>query len=195
MARQARVHRVTRETDISVLLKLDGKGQAKISTTIPFLDHMLELLAHHGLFDLTLKGRGDTHVDDHHLVEDVGICLGDAFRQALGNKKGIGRYGNATVPMDESLCSVSVDISGRPYLVYRVDIGRRRIGQFDPALVGEFFKAFADHGGMTLHINLAYGKNNHHIAEAAFKAFARALDEATALSNRIRGILSTKGTL
>ena len=195
MARQARVHRVTRETDISVLLKLDGKGQAKISTTIPFLDHMLELLAHHGLFDLTLKGRGDTHVDDHHLVEDVGICLGDAFRQALGDKKGIGRYGNATVPMDESLCSVSVDISGRPYLVYRVDIGRRRIGQFDPALVGEFFKAFADHGGMTLHINLAYGKNNHHIAEAAFKAFARALDEATALSNRIRGILSTKGTL
>jgi len=195
MARQARVHRVTRETDISVLLKLDGKGQAKISTTIPFLDHMLELLAHHGLFDLTLKGRGDTHVDDHHLVEDIGICLGDAFRQALGDKKGIGRYGNATVPMDESLCSVSVDISGRPYLVYRVDIGRRRIGQFDPALVGEFFKAFADHGGMTLHINLAYGKNNHHIAEAAFKAFARALDEATALSNRIRGILSTKGTL
>jgi len=195
MARQARIHRVTRETDISVLLKLDGKGQAKISTTIPFLDHMLELLAHHGRFDLTLKGRGDTHVDDHHLVEDVGICLGDAFRQALGDKKGIGRYGNATVPMDESLCSVSVDISGRPYLVYRVDIGRRRIGQFDPALVGEFFKAFADHGGMTLHINLAYGKNNHHIAEAAFKAFARALDEATALSNRIRGIPSTKGTL
>ena len=195
MARQARVHRVTRETDISVLLKLDGKGQAKISTTIPFLDHMLELLAHHGRFDLTLKGRGDTHVDDHHLVEDIGICLGDAFRQALGDKKGIGRYGNATVPMDESLCSVSVDISGRPYLVYRVDIGRRRIGQFDPALVGEFFKAFADHGGMTLHINLAYGKNNHHIAEAAFKAFARALDEATALSNRIRGIPSTKGTL
>ncbi|HOG17444.1 MAG: Imidazoleglycerol-phosphate dehydratase [Syntrophaceae bacterium PtaU1.Bin231] len=195
MARQARIHRVTRETDISVLLKLDGKGEARIATTIPFFDHMLELLAHHGRFDLTVEASGDTHVDDHHLVEDLGICLGDAVRKALGDKKGIGRYGNATVPMDESLCSVALDISGRPCLVYHVDIGRRRIGRFDPALLGEFFKAFADHGGITLHINLAYGKNNHHIAEAAFKAFARALDEATALSNRIQGILSTKGTL
>jgi len=195
MARQAKIHRVTRETDISLTLKLNGKGEGKISTTIPFLDHMLELFTHHGHFNLSVEARGDTHIDDHHLVEDLGICLGDAFREALGDKKGIGRYGTAVVPMDESLCSVSLDISGRPYLVYQVNIGRRRIGRFDPALMREFFKAFADHGGITLHINVAYGKSNHHIAEAVFKAFARALKEAAAISDRIQKVPSTKGML
>jgi imidazoleglycerol-phosphate dehydratase len=195
MARKAKIDRKTSETEIHILLDLDGTGKGKIATTIPFLDHMLTLLARHGLFDLTVKGSGDTDVDDHHLVEDIGICLGKAFREALKAKEGINRYGSAAVPMDESLAAVHIDLSGRSYLVYRVDFGVRKIKTFDLALIREFFKALTDNSGMTLHVNVMYGKNNHHIAEAIFKAFARALREAVTVNSRISGVLSTKGTL
>ena len=144
---------------------------------------------------MTVKGAGDTEIDDHHLVEDLGICLGKALAQALGDKSQINRYGSASVPMDESLCRVDVDVSGRPYLVYHVEHERRKIGEFEPALVKEFFKAFTDHSGVTLHINLVYGGNSHHIIEAVFKAFARALREAVTINPENKGVLSTKGTL
>jgi imidazoleglycerol-phosphate dehydratase len=145
--------------------------------------------------DLNIKGKGDTDIDDHHLVEDMGICLGDAIKKALGDKKGIARYGSATIPMDESLCSVVIDISGRPYLIYNVELKSKKIDKFDYSLLKEFFKAFSDHSGITLHINLIYGKNSHHIAEAIFKAFALALRRAVTIHDRIEGILSTKGSL
>ncbi len=195
MARKAKILRKTAETDISIAINLDGKGSGKISTTVAFIDHMLNLFARHGLFDLVIKGKGDTHIDDHHLIEDMGICLGSAVKKALGDKKGIVRYGSATVPMDESLCSVAIDISGRPYLVYNVEFKSKKIGAFDFSLIREFFKSFSDHSGMTLHINLIYGKNNHHMAEAIFKAFALALRKAVTIHGRIEGILSTKGSL
>lgn len=195
MARKAKIQRKTAETDISIEINLDGKGNGEISTTVAFIDHMLNLFARHGLFDLVIKGKGDTHIDDHHLIEDIGICLGDAVKKALGTKKGIVRYGSATVPMDESLCSASIDISGRPYLIYNVEFKSRKIGTFDFSLIREFFKSFSDHSGMTLHINLVYGKNNHHMAEAVFKAFALALRKAVTIHGRIEGILSTKGSL
>lgn len=193
--RSGTITRKTTETDITVTIDLDGSGKADVETTIPFLDHMLNLFARHGLFDLSIRGKGDTAIDDHHLVEDLGICLGRAVKEALGEKEGIERYGAATVPMDESLASVVMDLSGRPYLVYRVDFGEKRIGDFDPALLREFFKSFTDHSGITLHINLVYGKNNHHIAEAIFKASARALRKAASRHERINGIMSTKGIL
>jgi imidazoleglycerol-phosphate dehydratase len=195
MNRKAEISRVTTETDISIKLNLDGKGKGAIATSIPFMNHMLDLFARHGFFDLVVKCKGDTDIDDHHLVEDLGICLGDAVREALGTKKGINRYGSATVPMDESLCSVVMDISARPYLIYQVKFGHHKIGVFDPSLLKEFFKSFSDHSGITLHINLLYGKNSHHIAEAIFKAWARALKEAISLNDRIEGVLSTKGSL
>lgn len=195
MARKAKIDRKTAETDIRILLDLDGTGKGKIATTIPFLDHMLTLMSRHGLFDLTVKGSGDTDVDDHHLVEDIGICLGKAFREALKSKEGVNRYGSATVPMDESLAAVHIDLSSRSYLVYNVNFGARKIKTFDLALIREFFQAFADNSGMTLHVNVMYGKNSHHVAEAIFKAFARALREAVALNTRISGVLSTKGSL
>jgi imidazoleglycerol-phosphate dehydratase len=195
MRRKATVNRKTTETDIRIEIELDGNGSGKIATTIPFMDHMLNLFAKHSSCDLSVKSAGDTDVDDHHLVEDLGICLGDAIKDALGDKKGISRYGSATVPMDESLCNVTMDISGRPYLVYHVDLGRRKIGTFDSALLKEFFKSFSDHSGITLHVNLMYGKNSHHIAEAVFKAFARALREAITVHEYIKGVLSTKGRL
>jgi len=195
MARKAKILRKTAETDISIAINLDGKGSGKISTTVAFIDHMLNLFARHGLFDLVIKGKGDTHIDDHHLIEDMGICLGNAVKKALSDKKGIVRYGSATVPMDESLCSVAIDISGRPYLVYNVEFKSKKIGAFDFSLIREFFKSFSDHSGMTLHINLIYGKNNHHMAEAIFKAFALALRKAVTIHGRIEGILSTKGSL
>jgi len=195
MARKAKIRRKTAETDISIEINLDGKGNGEVSTTVAFIDHMLNLFARHGLFDLVIKGKGDTHIDDHHLIEDIGICLGDAVKKALGTKKGIVRYGSATVPMDESLCSVAIDISGRPYLIYNVEFKSRKIGTFDFSLIREFFKSFSDHSGMTLHINLVYGKNNHHMAEAVFKAFALALRKAVTIHGRIEGILSTKGSL
>jgi imidazoleglycerol-phosphate dehydratase len=195
MARKAKIHRKTTETDVSIEINLDGAGNGKISTTINFMDHMLNLFARHGLIDLAVNSRGDTHIDDHHLVEDIGICLGDAVKKAIGDKKGIARYGSATVPMDESLCSAVLDISGRPYLIYNVDFKSKKTDKFDYSLLKEFFKSFSDHSGMTLHVNLIYGKNNHHIAEAIFKAFALALSRAVTVHGRIEGILSTKGSL
>jgi imidazoleglycerol-phosphate dehydratase len=193
--RKATIRRKTAETEVSVVIDLDGKGKCDIDTSVPFLDHMLNLFARHGLMDLAIRSQGDIDVDDHHLVEDVGICLGQAVRKALGDRKGISRYGSSLVPMDESLCSVAMDLSGRPYLVWRAELGERRIGKFDPALLREFFKSFSDHSGITLHINLSYGTNGHHMAEAIFKAFARAFRDAIAIDIRIEGILSTKGTL
>jgi imidazoleglycerol-phosphate dehydratase len=193
--RKAAIERKTMETEISVSIDLEGQGEGKIDTSISFLDHMLNLFARHGLVDLDVLGRGDTAVDDHHLVEDLGIVLGQAVRKALGERKGIARYGTAWVPMDESLCHVAMDLSGRPYLVWNVAIGQERIGNFDPALLKEFFKALSDHSGMTLHVNLMYGTNNHHMAEAIFKAFARAFRKAVAMDGRIEGVMSTKGSL
>ena len=195
MARKAKIVRKTTETDIELEINLDDTAASKIATSIPFLDHMLELFSRHGFFKLVVKSKGDTQIDDHHLVEDLGICLGMAVAKALGKKIGINRYGTASMPMDECLCRVDLDISGRPYLIYRVKFERRKIGGFDPALVKEFFKAFTDHSGITLHINLAYGNNSHHIIEAVFKAFARALRDAVTVDKKIKGVLSTKGSL
>jgi len=195
MARIAKIVRKTTETDIQLEIDLDKSAGSKIATTIPFFNHMLELFARHGFFKLVVKSKGDTQIDDHHLIEDLGICLGQSVGQALGKKIGINRYGSACVPMDECLCRVDLDISGRPYLIYKVKYERRKIGGFDPALVKEFFKAFTDHSGVTLHINLLYGNNGHHIIEAVFKAFARALRDAVNLNANIDGVLSTKGSL
>jgi imidazoleglycerol-phosphate dehydratase len=195
MSRRAKIIRKTTETDIQLEIDLDKTAVSKIDTTIPFFNHMLELFARHGFFKLVVKSKGDTQIDDHHLIEDLGICLGKAVGQALDKKKGINRYGSASVPMDECLCRVDLDISGRPYLIYNVKYGRRKIGEFDPALVKEFFKAFTDQSGITLHINLEYGDNCHHIIEAVFKAFARALKKAVTLNENIKGVLSTKGSL
>jgi imidazoleglycerol-phosphate dehydratase len=193
--RKATIQRKTTETEVMVSVDLDGKGDGRIDTSVPFLDHMLNLFARHGLLGLTVQSRGDTVIDDHHLVEDVGICLGQAVRKVLGDRKGIARYGSAAVPMDESLCSVVMDLSGRPYLIWRAELGEQRIGEFDPGLLREFFKSFSDHSGITLHINLIYGTNGHHMAEAIFKAFARAFREAVAMDERIEDVLSTKGSL
>lgn len=193
--RKGNIKRKTSETTISIEMDLDGSGRSEIDTTVPFMDHMLNLLSRHGFFDIKIVGKGDREVDDHHLVEDLGICLGQAVKKALGSKEGIKRYGSALVPMDESLCSIALDLSGRPYLIYHVEFGEARIGDFDPALLKEFFKSFSDHSGMTLHINVLYGKNNHHVAESIFKAFARALSEAVGLDSRIQGVMSTKGSL
>ena len=195
MARKAEIYRKTKETEVSMQLDLDGMGQGKISTTMAFMDHMLSLFARHSLMDLIIKSHGDTQVDDHHLVEDIGICLGDAVKKALGDKKGIQRYGSAMIPMDESLCSLVMDISGRPYLIYNVELKSKKSDKFDYSLLREFFKSFSDHSGITLHINLLYGRNNHHIAEAIFKALALALRKAVTIHGRIEGILSTKGSL
>jgi imidazoleglycerol-phosphate dehydratase len=194
--RSAAVERKTRETRISVALKLDGSGAGEIRTGVPFLDHMLESFARHGFFDLTVKAEGDLDIDDHHTVEDVGIVLGRAFKQALGDRSGIKRFGAATVPLDEALCSAVVDISGRSYLAYHVRIKQERVGRFQTVLVQDFMKAFADETGMNLHLDLQSGRNPHHIIEATFKALARAMDQATSLEPRARGgALSTKGTL
>ncbi len=193
--RKGQCSRRTAETDIVVDIDLDGSGKADVDTSIPFLDHMLNLFARHGLFDLSVRGRGDTAVDDHHLVEDLGICLGKAIGEALGQKAGIERYGSALVPMDETLARVVVDLSGRSCLAYRVDFGEKRTGAFDPALLREFFKALTDNGGMTLHVSVLYGENGHHMAEAVFKAVARALRHAVRLDGLIEGVMSTKGTL
>jgi imidazoleglycerol-phosphate dehydratase len=193
--RVANIERKTRETAVKIALKLDGTGRAVVSTGVPFLDHMLESFARHGFFDLKVEARGDLHIDEHHTVEDVGIVLGRAFAQALGDRGGIKRFGEAAVPLDEALCSVVVDISGRQYLAYDVPIAQERVGTFQTELVHDFMKAFADHTGMNLHISLRQGRNAHHIIEATFKALARAMDEATSLEPRVAGVLSTKGTL
>lgn len=195
MSRNAAVERVTKETRIRLSIALDGTGSATVCTSIPFLDHMLDLFARHGLFDLQIEAQGDIDIDFHHTVEDVGIVLGDAVKRALGDKAHIRRYGQATVPMDETLVSVTVDLSGRPYLCFNVPLPKVKIGDFDVELVREFFQAFTNTAGLNLHMNLQYGDNTHHIVEACFKAFARAMDQATTVDARISGVLSTKGTL
>lgn len=195
MSRTAAIERITKETRIKLALTVDGSGSATICTSVPFLDHMLNLFARHGLFDLNVEANGDIDIDFHHTVEDIGIVLGEAFKQALGDKNGIRRYGQASVPMDETLASVAVDISGRPYLVYHVNLPKIKIGDFDVELAREFFQAFANHCGLNLHINVMYGDNVHHIIEACFKAFARAMDSATQLDARVVGVMSTKGVL
>jgi imidazoleglycerol-phosphate dehydratase len=193
--RLATIERKTRETSISLTLKLDGRGIAAINTGVPFLDHMLDSFARHGFFDLKVDATGDLQIDDHHTVEDVGIVLGRAFREALGDRSGIRRFGEATVPLDEALCTAVVDISGRSYLAYHLPIEHERVGAFQTVLVHDFMKALADETGMNLHLNLQAGRNPHHIIEAAFKALARAMDAATVLDPRVTGALSTKGTL
>jgi imidazoleglycerol-phosphate dehydratase len=195
MSRTASIERITKETQIRLMLEIDGKGKAKICSSVPFLDHMLDLFARHGLFDLSIEAKGDIDIDFHHTVEDIGIVLGQAFREALGDKKGIRRYGQATVPMDETLASVAIDLSGRPYMVYNVKLPKVKIGEFDVELAREFIQAFANNAGANLHLNVLYGDNVHHILEACFKGLARALDQATQLDPRIEGVLSTKGKL
>jgi imidazoleglycerol-phosphate dehydratase len=194
MSPKSRVARKTRETDIVLELELDGSGQVDIDSGIPFLDHMLHLFAAHGFFDLTLKAKGDLEIDDHHTVEDIGICLGQAFRQALQERPEFRRYGFARVPMDEALAQVTVDLSNRPFLVFLGEFTSGG-GRFDPQLVPEFWRAVAQHGGMTLHIEIPYGDNTHHLIEAIFKAAGRALDQASAPEPRRRGVPSTKGML
>jgi len=193
--RQAIVERNTTESQIRIALALDGTGARQIHTTIPFLDHMLDLLAKHGFFDLTIRAKGDTHIDDHHTVEDIGIVLGEALKQALGKKEGVRRFGTAWVPLDETLAQVTVDLSGRPYLVYNVKLPHRRIKGFDLYLFEDFFQALSTHAGMNLHVNVPYGRNPHHILESIFKALAKALDQAVSLDPRVSGVLSTKGSL
>ena len=195
MSRKASIERITRETSIRLELEIDGSGEAKICTSVPFLDHMLDLFTRHGLFDLRVEAKGDIDIDCHHTVEDIGIVLGQAFRESLGDKKGIRRYGQASVPMDETLASVAVDLSGRPFMIYHVNLPKVKIGEFDVELAKEFFQAFANNVGANLHINVMYGENVHHILEACFKGMARALDLATQVDSRIEGVMSTKGKL
>jgi imidazoleglycerol-phosphate dehydratase len=195
-ARSSSVSRTTKETDIQVTLTLDGSGVHDISTGMPFFDHMLTAFTRHGLFDLAILARGDLEVDYHHTVEDVGISLGEAFDRALGAKEGIQRFGHVVMPMDEALVSVSLDLCSRPYLIYHVAFPGPRIGTSFPAeLVQEFFQGFIRHSGLTLHINMQYGTNSHHIAEAIFKGVGRGMGQACALDPRIRGVFSTKGAL
>jgi len=195
MNRTSSVKRKTHETEIEIDLNIDGEGKYDISTKIPFLDHMLAQLARHGLFDLNIRAKGDVEIDFHHTVEDAGIVLGKAFKKALRDKKGIRRFGSAYVPLDEALALAVVDIAGRPYFVYEVDIPKEKVGEFDVELVEEFFQAFANNCGATLHIRLICGNNLHHIVESIFKAFAKALDQGSSIDNRIKEIPSTKGTL
>jgi len=193
--RESQVERETKETSIKVSLRLQGDGTSRIETGVPFLDHMLTLFSRHGFFDLTILGKGDIEVDYHHLVEDVGISLGEAFRRALGDMKGIARYGHAVVPMIEALAAVTVDISARPHLVYRIPLKNEKVGKFDVELVEEFFRAFAQSSGTCVHVNAEYGSNAHHTVEAVFKAFGRAMSEATRLDPRVKGVHSSQGVL
>jgi len=193
--RSARESRKTRETDVAVALDLDGEGRATVATGVGFLDHMLDLLGKHATLDLEVRAAGDTHVDAHHTVEDVGICLGKALAAALGDKRGLRRFGSASVPMDEALADVSLDVSGRPFLVFEVAFPTEKTGEFDASLTEEFFRALATNAGLTLHVRVPYGRNTHHIAEAIFKALARALRDAVAIDPRVRDVPSTKGTL
>ncbi|MGA2796839.1 MAG: imidazoleglycerol-phosphate dehydratase HisB [Thermoguttaceae bacterium] len=195
MSRSASVHRKTVETDIELDLNLDGGGTAEIATGVGFFDHMLTLLGKHSAMDLSIKARGDLQVDQHHTVEDVGICLGQAVKEALGDKAGIRRYGHFTLPMEETLVTSAVDLSGRSFLVFKAEFPAHRIGQFESELVGEFWQAFAANAMCNLHIVVHHGRNSHHIAEAIFKATARALRNAVELDPRVPGIPSTKGTL
>ncbi len=194
--RKCAVARKTKETSIKVELDLDGSGASDISTGVGFFDHMLDQLARHSLIDITIRAEGDRHIDDHHTVEDVGIALGQALAQALGDKRGLARYADCLLPMDETLTRVAIDVSGRPFLVFRIEFPTERIGVFDTQLVREFFQAFAGHAGLTLHIETLYGVNSHHIAELCFKGVARALKAAVAIDPRQAGAVpSTKGAL
>lgn len=195
MARTAERTRKTKETDIELKVNLDGTGKNDIDTGIGFFDHMLDGFARHGFMDLSVKVKGDINVDDHHTIEDTGIVLGGALLEALGDKKGIKRFGNAVVPMDDALVMVTLDISGRPYLSYNMEIPTETIGEMRSEMIREFFYAVSYSFGINLHVNMISGHNSHHIAEAAFKAFGRALDEAVSIDERIEGVLSTKGTL
>jgi imidazoleglycerol-phosphate dehydratase len=193
--REAQKSRKTKETEIFIILNIDGQGNYKIDTGIPFFDHMLELFTKHGLFDLEIKAQGDTEVDFHHTVEDIGIVLGETFKTALGDKKGIRRYGSFTLPMDEAIATTSIDLSGRPFLAFRANLTKEKVGEFDAELIEEFFKAFSTHAMLTMHIHQEYGTNLHHKLEAIFKSFAKALDHATQLDIRQKNIPSTKGVL
>lgn len=196
MSRTAEVTRKTKETAIRVRVDLDGSGRSSIRTGVGFFDHMLEALARHSLCDLEVEATGDLHVDGHHTVEDVGIVLGQALAQALGDRRGIRRYGEATVPLDDALARVVVDVSGRPYVAYHAEPPTwQKLGDYDVALTPEFFRALATHGGLTLHVDLLRGRNAHHVVEAVFKAAARALGEATSLDPRVQDVPSTKGAL
>ena len=194
-ARTADIQRKTTETDIHLSIQIEGEGKYEVSTGVPFLDHMLELFTRHGFFNLTLRASGDIAVDDHHTVEDVGLALGQALREALGDKHGIRRFGAASVPLDEALVSCVVDLSGRPFLAYNLDIRQEKVGNFSTELIHDFFLACTNQVGMNLHLNMTQGRNPHHIIEAGFKAFARALSSAVEHDPRVTGVLSTKGTL
>ena len=193
--RSGTVARTTKETSIQLTLAVDGTGRSQVATGVPFLDHMLDLFARHGLFDLTVKASGDLEVDYHHTVEDVGLALGQALRESLGDKAGIRRFGEATVPLDEALVQSVVDLSGRPFFAYEVRLKQAKIGNFDVELIHDFLLALVNQAGMNLHVRMLAGRNPHHVIEAAFKGFARALDAATQRDPRVRGIPSTKGTL
>ncbi len=193
--RTATISRKTKETQVELTINIGGEGTSKISTGVGFLDHMLDLLAKHALFDLTIKASGDRIVDDHHTVEDVGICLGQSINKALGDKKGIRRFSNTSVPMQETLANIAIDISGRPALVFNVAFHTEKIGNFDAELIEEFLKAFITHAGINLHVNVPYGTNAHHIAEAIFKGLAKALESAVRIDERIKDVPSTKGLL
>ncbi len=196
MSRTAKINRKTKETDIRVSINIDGKGEYKSEIPVAFLGHMISHIAKHGCFDIAIIAKGDVEVDYHHTVEDIGIVLGDAFISALGDKVGIHRYGHALIPMDESLAEVSVDLSGRSMLIYKVPLPKNKVGDFDAELIEEFFKAFANHSKSTIHVNLRYGENAHHILEAVFKAFAKALSHAVSINPRASGeVPSTKGAL
>ena len=194
-SRTGTIHRKTKETDIALNLKLDGQGTTTIQSGVSFMDHMLTLFGVHGFFDLDIKGAGDIEVDDHHTVEDLGICLGQAFKQALGDFSGICRYGFSVIPMDEALAQVAVDISNRPYLHYDAAIKDQKVGTFDTALAKEFLRALSLHAGLTLHVSVLHGDNTHHIIEAVFKALGRALGQAVSPESRTTGPLSSKGSL
>ncbi len=193
--REGAIQRRTKETDIDLKVLVDGSGETDIKSGVPFLDHMLTLFGVHGFFDLTVAAVGDTEIDDHHTVEDIGICLGQAFSKALGDKSGIARYGSAYLPMDETLVRVVVDISNRPFVHYNAPVPDQKLGTFDTALAKEFMRAFAQHAGVTLHIDLIHGCNSHHIIEAVFKALARAMSQASAKLDTLTGTLSSKGVL
>lgn len=193
--RVAKVQRKTKETDIELELNVDGMGISNIDTGIGFFNHMLDLMTKHGFIDLSIKCIGDTNVDDHHTVEDIGISLGKAFKEAVQDKFGITRYATIFTPMDEALSMVSIDISGRPYLQFNVNLEKDKVGNFDTELVEEFFRAFAFNAEVTLHINLQYGRNTHHIIESIFKGFGHAIDKAAQIQERIEGVMSTKGVL
>ncbi|PGT82141.1 MULTISPECIES: imidazoleglycerol-phosphate dehydratase HisB [Bacillaceae] len=196
MTRTASIERQTKETQISLSFNIDGTGQSSLKTDVPFMDHMLDLFTKHGQFDLTVNANGDVEIDDHHTTEDIGICLGNALREALGDKRGIKRYGNAFVPMDEALAQVVVDLSNRPHLEFRAELPSPKVGTFDTENVHEFLWKLALEARMNLHVIVHYGHNTHHIIEAIFKALARALDEATSIDPRMEGVLpSTKGML